>query len=207
MLFYYDDEKNVLTDRTRANIEKSACIAIAKELGIEDANLLPLELGITVVDKDEIKSINAEYRGIDKVTDVLSFPQFESAEDLAEALSDIEDCADSEDFEDIEEAEDCEDFENSETSEDAEDSEAFETSEECEDEYTIMLGDVVLCYDKACEQAIEYETGTERELVYLTVHSILHLLGYDHMEEEEKRIMRAREEEIMNEIGIHRNNR
>lgn len=195
MLFYYDDEKNVLTDRTRANIEKSACIAIAKELGIEDANLLPLELGITVVDKDEIKSINAEYRGIDKVTDVLSFPQFESAEDLAEALSDIEDCAGCEDFED---AEDCE------TSEDAE---VFENSEDCEDEYTIMLGDVVLCYDKACEQAIEYETGTERELVYLTVHSILHLLGYDHMEEEEKRIMRAREEEIMNEIGIHRNNR
>lgn len=186
MLFYYDDEKNVLTAGTRANIEKSACIAIAKELGIEDANLLPLELGITVVDKDEIKSINAEYRGIDKVTDVLSFPQFESAEDLAEALSDIEDCAGCEDFED---AEDC------------------ETSEDSEDEYTIMLGDVVLCYDKACEQAIEYETGTERELVYLTVHSILHLLGYDHMEEEEKRIMRAREEEIMNEIGIHRNNR
>lgn len=188
MLFYYDDERNVLTAGTRANIEKSACIAIAKELGIgiEDANLLPLELGITVVDKDEIKSINAEYRGIDKVTDVLSFPQFESAEDLAEALSDIDDC------------EDCE------TSEDSED---FEASEDCEDEYTIMLGDVVLCYDKACEQAIEYETGTERELVYLTVHSILHLLGYDHMEEEEKRIMRAREEEIMNEIGIHRNNR
>ncbi len=198
MLFYYDDEKNVLTAGTRANIEKSACIAIAKELGIEDANLLPLELGITVVDKDEIKSINAEYRGIDKVTDVLSFPQFESAEDLAEALSDIEDCAGCEDFEDIEDAEDCE------TSEDSENCEA---SEACEDEYTIMLGDVVLCYDKACEQAIEYETGTERELVYLTVHSILHLLGYDHMEEEEKRIMRAREEEIMNEIGIHRNNR
>lgn len=190
MLFYYDDEKNVLTAGTRANIEKSACIAIAKELGIEDANLLPLELGITVVDKDEIKSINAEYRGIDKVTDVLSFPQFESAEDLAEALSNI--CADSEN------SEDGEDFEDGETSEACEDS---------EDEYTIMLGDVVLCYDKACEQAIEYETGTERELVYLTVHSILHLLGYDHMEEEEKRIMRAREEEIMNEIGIHRNNR
>ena len=201
MLFYYDDEKNVLTDRTRANIEKSACIAIAKELGIEDANLLPLELGITVVDKDEIKSINAEYRGIDKVTDVLSFPQFESAEDLAEALSDIDDC---EDFENSEDSEDIEDSEACETSEDSEDSEA---SEDCEDEYTIMLGDVVLCYDKACEQAIEYETGTERELVYLTVHSILHLLGYDHMEEEEKRIMRAREEEIMNEIGIHRNNR
>ena len=195
MLFYYDDEKNVLTAGTRANIEKSACIAIAKELGIEDANLLPLELGITVVDKVEIKSINAEYRGIDKVTDVLSFPQFESAEDLTEALSDIEDCAGCEDFEDIEEAEDCEE------------SDVSENSEDCEDEYTIMLGDVVLCYDKACEQAIEYETGTERELVYLTVHSILHLLGYDHMEEEEKRIMRAREEEIMNEIGIHRNNR
>ncbi len=201
MLFYYDDEKNVLTAGTRANIEKSACIAIAKELGIEDANLLPLELGITVVDKDEIKSINAEYRGIDKVTDVLSFPQFESAEDLAEALSDIDDC------EDFENSEDSEDIEDSEACENSEDSENFENSEDCEDEYTIMLGDVVLCYDKACEQAIEYETGTERELVYLTVHSILHLLGYDHMEEEEKRIMRAREEEIMNEIGIHRNNR
>ncbi len=70
-----------------------------------------------------------------------------------------------------------------------------------------MLGDVVLCYDKACEQAEEYETGIERELVYLAVHSVLHLLGYDHMEDSEKKIMRAREEEIMNEIGIHRNNR
>ncbi len=183
MLFYYDDERMSLDAGIRANIEQAACLAIERELGIEDARSLPLELGITVVDKEEIKSINAEYRGIDKVTDVLSFPQFESAADLEAELSQIED---------------------DESVESDEDDEGDESDEY---EYNIMLGDVVLCYDKACEQAEEYETGIERELVYLAVHSVLHLLGYDHMEDNEKKIMRAREEEIMNEIGIHRNNR
>ena len=68
----------------------------------------------------------------------------------------------------------------------------------------LMLGDVVICLDKAVEQAAEFGHSTERELIYLFTHSVLHLLGYDHEEAEEKASMRAREEEIMEWLGIPR---
>ncbi len=68
----------------------------------------------------------------------------------------------------------------------------------------IALGDVVICMEKAEAQAEEYGHSPERETVYLFTHSILHLLGYDHMDEDEKRIMRSREEEIMTALGIGR---
>lgn len=68
----------------------------------------------------------------------------------------------------------------------------------------ICLGDVVICKEKACEQACEFGHSFEREIVYLFVHSVLHLMGYDHMEEAEKREMRMREEEIMAHLGIER---
>ena len=67
-----------------------------------------------------------------------------------------------------------------------------------------MLGDVVICSDRAKEQAEEFGHSFEREIIYLFVHSVLHLLGYDHMEEDEKRIMRRREEEVMERIGLKR---
>jgi len=63
----------------------------------------------------------------------------------------------------------------------------------------LLLGDVVICLDKALQQAEEYGHSKEREIVYLFTHSILHLLGYDHMNEEEKKVMRAREEQVMAE--------
>ena len=68
----------------------------------------------------------------------------------------------------------------------------------------ICLGDVVICEEKAREQAEEFGHSFERELVYLFTHSVLHLLGYDHMEDDEKKAMRAREEEIMKQIGLMR---
>ena len=68
----------------------------------------------------------------------------------------------------------------------------------------ICLGDVVICKDRAEEQAEEFGHSFEREIIYLFTHSILHLLGYDHMEEEEKKEMRAREEEVMTHLGIGR---
>ena len=74
----------------------------------------------------------------------------------------------------------------------------------CDEAAPLELGDVVICLDKAREQAAEYGHSQERELIYLFVHSVLHLLGYDHMEEEEKRSMRRREEEIMSWLGIGR---
>lgn len=73
-----------------------------------------------------------------------------------------------------------------------------------EAETEVLMGDVVLCYDRAVSQAEEYGTGITREFVYLFVHSILHLMGYDHMVEDEKKEMRAFEEEVMNAIGVTR---
>lgn len=67
------------------------------------------------------------------------------------------------------------------------------------------LGDMVISLERAREQAAEYGHSVERELSYLAVHSVLHLLGYDHMDEgEEKARMREREEAILSNLGITR---
>lgn len=68
----------------------------------------------------------------------------------------------------------------------------------------ICLGDVVICTAQAEAQAEAFGHSVERELVYLFVHSVLHLLGYDHMEDDEKRVMREREEEVMVQLGLTR---
>ena len=66
------------------------------------------------------------------------------------------------------------------------------------------LGDVVICTEQALIQAEEYGHSAEREIVYLFVHSMFHLLGYDHLNEEEKQEMRKAEEDMMIEIGLER---
>lgn len=120
------------------------------------------QLSVTFVEPDEIHELNRDYRGVDRVTDVLSFPQF-GPDELAWYT---------------------------------------ENPEEAPDE--LMIGDVVICKEKAEEQAREFGHGLERELVYLFTHSVLHLLGYDHEDDDEKAAMRAREEEIMDWLGIPR---
>ena len=133
----------------------------AAEYAVESENMHNLdkkrcEISVTFVDLDEIHELNKQYRGVDKPTDVLSFPQFD---DLEEEIPEV-----------------------------------------CE----ICLGDVVICEQKAREQAEEFGHSFERELIYLFTHSVLHLLGYDHMEDDEKKAMREREEEIMKQIGLMR---
>lgn len=115
--------------------------------------LVPCEISFSLVIPEEIQELNAEYRNIDKETDVLSFPMLEFPED--------------------------------------EDMLTYETG------IPVMLGDIVISTTRAAEQAEEYGHSLEREICYLSVHSVLHLLGYDHMEEDEKRVMRAREKAIM----------
>lgn len=68
----------------------------------------------------------------------------------------------------------------------------------------LVLGDMVLSLERAKEQSIEYNHSFEREVCYLVVHSILHLLGYDHMNDEDKAKMRTREEEILGKLNIKR---
>ena len=125
---------------------------------------MDVEISLSFVSLDEIHALNREYRGVDRPTDVLSFPMFESIEELEEACS----------------------------LSDGEDSQA------------VPLGDVVICMDKIKEQAKEFGHSEERETVYLFTHSVLHLLGYDHETEEDKQEMRKREEEIMEELGLGR---
>ena len=68
----------------------------------------------------------------------------------------------------------------------------------------LLLGDIVISLEKAKEQAEEYGHSLEREVGFLTVHSTLHLLGFDHMEEPYTTLMRDREKEIMNIMDLHR---
>lgn len=164
MIINYCDEMNLLSDDNKSLMERACEIAFEHETGISEA---PVEISVTVVDAEEIREINAEYRGIDKSTDVLSFPQYADSEDIAAEIEET-------------------------------DSGIFEEG------FCIPIGDVVICYDQALKQAEEYGTGKDRELIYLFVHSIFHLLGYDHMEEDEKAEMRSQEEFVMDGINLPR---
>lgn len=137
---------------------------------IEEEVTIPCEVSLVFVDNSEIKEINNETRGIDRATDVLSFPML--------------------DYEDKKVFKECyKDFDFDITYKDGNE---------------LVLGDIVLSLERAKEQSIEYNHSFQREASYLVVHSVLHLLGYDHMEEEDKRKMRKREEEILNKLNISR---
>ncbi|HZK32922.1 MAG TPA: rRNA maturation RNase YbeY [Tissierellaceae bacterium] len=69
----------------------------------------------------------------------------------------------------------------------------------------ILLGDIIISTERALEQSKELGHSFSREIAYLTAHSMLHLLGYDHMDEEEKSIMRFKEKEIMKKINTFKN--
>ncbi len=80
----------------------------------------------------------------------------------------------------------------------------FDPYEYMQDWDEVALGDVVICEERAKEQAEEYGHSYERELIYLFVHSCFHLLGYDHETEEEKKIMREKEEKVMTALDLRR---
>ena len=66
----------------------------------------------------------------------------------------------------------------------------------------ILLGDIVICLDVAKVQAADFGHSLEREIMYLICHSTLHLLGYDHIEEADKKVMRSKEKEVMKKLGV-----
>lgn len=66
----------------------------------------------------------------------------------------------------------------------------------------ILLGDIVICLDVAEDQAVDFDHSLEREIMYLICHSTLHLLGYDHIEEGDKKVMRSKEKEVMKNLGV-----
>ena len=144
-LNYLDIDEN---DSYKEIIKKvlKKCFEIEK---LENKNLY---VNVVLTNAKNIKSINKEHRGIDKETDVLSFPMFEKNE-----IANLDN-----------------------TNED-------------------ILGDMVISIERVEEQAKEYGHSFERELAYMVVHSFYHLLGYDHMTEEDKKEMREKEE---NGLGI-----
>ena len=80
----------------------------------------------------------------------------------------------------------------------------YEPDEEIDDEEEVLLGDIVISLERAQEQCEEYGHSLEREVMYLLVHGLLHLAGYDHMEEEDKKVMRTQEEKLLAQIGAIR---
>lgn len=68
----------------------------------------------------------------------------------------------------------------------------------------LMLGDIVISVEKVIEQAENYGHSQERELAFLIAHSMLHLCGYDHMDDEEREVMEAKQREILDQEGYHR---
>lgn len=153
MNIYFEDGQ-VVDETILATMKKAAEYC----LDLEQVDQERTEISVTFVEGEEIRNLNREYRDTDKVTDVLSFPQFDDLDEIPEIGE-------------------------------------------------ICLGDVVICKDRALEQAEEFGHSFEREIIYLFTHSILHLLGYDHMEEDEKKEMRQREEEVMAHLGILRDSR
>ena len=143
--------------------EGLACLAEAVD-GLWEGDALAAE--ILLVSEEEIRALNARERGVDAVTDVLSFPSMEGIKGAPII--------------------------------------AEEHGEELDENGNVFLGSVVICEKRAREQAEEYGHSFERELWYLAVHGLLHCLGYDHMNEEEKREMREKEEYVMQKLDLGR---
>ena len=169
MIIDYNDCTEETESLNKSRFQKAAEIVLAQEIyngrneeQCAKASKLPLYISMTIVNRKEIQEINNTYRGIDRVTDVLSFPQYENKKDLIEEIAGDE------------------------------------------AEVMLPLGDVVICIDKAKEQSKEYGTTFEREVTYLFVHSMLHLLGYDHIKESDRHEMRKREESVMKTLGLER---
>ncbi|NLE25713.1 MAG: rRNA maturation RNase YbeY [Clostridiaceae bacterium] len=140
-------------------IEKAVKLCVKKE-GFP----YPCEASITLTDNESIKELNREHRGIDKATDVLSFPSIE--------------------------------YDNGEPQ--------IQPGDMDPDSGQIFLGDIIISVEKAFEQAQSFAHSVDRELTFLAVHGILHLLGYDHETENEEKLMFSIQENILNEMGLFR---
>ncbi|MDD6090718.1 MAG: rRNA maturation RNase YbeY [Clostridiales bacterium] len=155
-----EHEVYVSRDRTNLGHNESAGLvrkAVGMALRAECVNV-PCIVSVMLTDDEGIHAVNKEYRGVDRATDVLSFPLNE----LEPGRFDPDAC------------------------------------EKDPETGHVMLGDMMISVPRCEAQGEEFGHGYKREIMYLTVHSVLHLLGYDHVDEGEmKRRMRAREKLIM----------
>ncbi len=135
--------------------------ACYKQIG--QADFFTVEL--TVSDAETIRTLNAERRGVDKVTDVLSFPCFDALKPPVEQSA----------FKPY-------DYEGR----------------------RVMLGSIMICRERALQQAQEFGHTYARELGFLTCHGMLHLLGFDHIEKDDEEIMTSYQRRIMDEVKLGR---
>ena len=126
----------------------------------------PCAVSIRLCGDEEIHEINRDYRGVDRATDVLSFPTVNYPAGVTAGAAD-----------------------------------KLLRREYDDETDACMLGDLILSVPHVLAQAAEYGHSPEREAAYLIVHGLCHLMGYDHIEEDDKRRMRAMEEKILSAIG------
>ena len=150
-----------------ANLEKT--LGAVADACFREEGVGGVGFAIRIVDDTGIQALNRDMRGIDRPTDVLSFPSVQ--------------------------------FSRGRTARDCPRALRREYDPYCG---YINLGDCVLNLDRARRQAMEYGHSLDREMGYLTAHSAFHLMGYDHMQEEEKAIMREKEERAMQAVGLSR---
>lgn len=122
------------------------------------------EVEVEFYTREEIHALNLETRGVDRATDVLSYPALDKILPFTR------------------------------------ENYPFETNEEGR----VNIGSIVICEEIAAEQAKEYGHSERRERSYLFTHGLLHLLGYDHMEDSDKKIMREKEEAVLSSLNITR---
>ena len=125
-----------------------------------------LAVEIIICDEEYIHKLNAETRGVDAVTDVLSYP---SLEDIRGAIL-----------------------------------KKADYPADLDEEGNLFLGSIAICKKRAEEQAEEYGHSYYRELNYLAAHGVLHLLGYDHIDDDDRAEMREREERVLKIIDAVR---
>ena len=149
-------QKDVAANKQLRDLIRACCAQTLRREGVE----FPCLVSVSFVTKDEIRRLNSQSRGVDAVTDVLSFPLEEFEKGVPEGYRPVIS--------------------------------------------PLPLGDIVLCPARAVEQAGQYGHSVVREMAFLSVHSMLHLLGYDHMTQQDEKIMFKRQEEILQEMSITR---
>lgn len=160
------------------HLKKAERTLFERALGTVFEADIPSVLELLFVSEADIRTLNAEKRGVDAVTDVLSFPAIELRAGEKIFSHEHPECV--------------------------EPILKKRKGEWVEDGARLYLGSVVICKKRAREQAEEYGHPYGREICYLTAHGLLHCLGYDHETEEEKRIMREKEEAVMRLLGLER---
>ncbi|GKV54327.1 endoribonuclease YbeY [Sporosarcina sp. NCCP-2222] len=153
--FYFEDE----TGTVGQDIEDLIRNLLNHAAEMEQLTGHP-EVSVTFMDDESIREVNAEYRGKDTPTDVISF----ALEEMGEG----------------------------------------EVAIVAQDDMPVVLGDIVISVETAKRQAAEYGHDETREIGFLALHGFLHLLGYDHLNEEEEKVMFGRQKEILSSFGLER---